>query len=169
MAHILLMARGMNNKLPASLTVVLVALSACGLPDPVAAGSQSSQVASAHPLGGKASTTHVFTVNHDDGNGPPPASADISQYNPPVGDQGQIGDCTTWAFGYAMGGYLAAQAGATQEFAPMYIFTQLAPRGSTDSIIMTMTPVTVRMTSGRMRRKLSVRFMASPWARSRAA
>jgi hypothetical protein len=65
----------------------------------------------------------------------PPTSADVSQFSPLVGDQGQIGDCTTWAVGYGLSGWLANKAGlngGNNEFAPMFIFTHFAPAGSTD-------------------------------------
>ncbi|HUJ57555.1 MAG TPA: Ig-like domain-containing protein [Kofleriaceae bacterium] len=56
-----------------------------------------------------------------------PTSADHTQWNPPVGDQGQLGTCAAWSTGYSVGGYLSNQAGSgTQLFAPMYIYDQAA-------------------------------------------
>jgi hypothetical protein len=89
-----------------------------------------------HPLGYRyvASEHHAMQGNVVPGANPPP-TADVSQFSPPVGDQGQIGDCTTWAVGYALSGWLANKAGlngGNNAFAPMFIFTHFAPAGSTD-------------------------------------
>jgi Papain family cysteine protease len=62
-----------------------------------------------------------------------PASVDLSQYNPPVGDQGGLGSCVSWATGYYLRGwyakrdgyYPAGGAGNTGSFAPMYLYSQL--------------------------------------------
>jgi hypothetical protein len=62
-----------------------------------------------------------------------PASVDLSQYNPPVGDQGGLESCTSWATGYYLRGwyakhdgyYPAGGAGGTGSFAPMYLYSQL--------------------------------------------
>jgi hypothetical protein len=62
-----------------------------------------------------------------------PASIDLSQYDPPVGDQGQIGSCTSWATGYYLRGwyakrdgyYPAGGAAGTGSFAPMYLYSQI--------------------------------------------
>lgn len=56
-----------------------------------------------------------------------PAAADVSEWNPAVGDQGPIGSCATWATGYDYGAWLANKAGAANalQFAPMYIYTQV--------------------------------------------
>ena len=54
-----------------------------------------------------------------------PSSVDNSQWNPPVGDQGEIGSCAAWSSAYSVGGYLSNRDGAgAQLFAPMYIYTQ---------------------------------------------
>ena len=57
-----------------------------------------------------------------------PASVDLSQYNPPVGDQGQVGSCTAWASGYYLRGWYAKRDGyyptggstGRDGFEPMY-------------------------------------------------
>jgi hypothetical protein len=62
-----------------------------------------------------------------------PASVDLSQYDPPVGDQGGLESCTSWATGYYLRGWYAKRdgyyppggAGGTGSFAPMYIYSQL--------------------------------------------
>ena len=54
-----------------------------------------------------------------------PTSVDNSQWNPPVGDQGEIGSCAAWSTGYSAGGYLSNQGGSgPQLFAPMYVYDQ---------------------------------------------
>lgn len=55
------------------------------------------------------------------------AKIDMSQYNPPIGDQGQIDSCTTWAIGYYMRGWYAKRDGYYPfgGFAPMYLYSQL--------------------------------------------
>jgi papain like protease/PASTA domain-containing protein len=62
-----------------------------------------------------------------------PASVDLSQYNPPVGDQGGLESCVSWATGYYLRGwyakrdgyYPAGGAGGTGSYAPMYLYSQL--------------------------------------------
>jgi tectonin-like protein/papain like protease len=71
-----------------------------------------------------------------------PAQADLSAFNPPVGDQdvesgtgGLIGDnsCTSWATGYYLRGWYARRDGYLPSggFAPMYLYAQIA-RGVDD-------------------------------------
>ncbi len=63
----------------------------------------------------------------------PPASADISQYNPPVADQGDTNACVAWVTAYYMRGWYARRDGTypaggpdgTGGFAPMYLYTQI--------------------------------------------
>jgi hypothetical protein len=89
-----------------------------------------------HPLG----YAYIASEHSATPPGPPEPlplapSADVSQFAPPIGDQGQIGDCTTWAVGYGLSSWLANQAGlngGNNAFAPMFIFTHFAPAGSTD-------------------------------------
>ena len=56
-----------------------------------------------------------------------PASVDLSQWDPPVGNQGQVGSCTSWASGYYMRYWLRNHAlGETTLFAPMYLYAQIS-------------------------------------------
>jgi hypothetical protein len=63
----------------------------------------------------------------------PPASIDLSQYNPPVGDQGAVSSCVSWATGYYLRGWYANRDGyyptggtaGAGGFAPMYLYSQL--------------------------------------------
>jgi Big-like domain-containing protein len=105
-------------------------------PDGEAAPDAEAAPTALHPLGYRyvASEHHATMMNILPGVNPPP-TADVSQYAPLIGDQGQIGDCTTWAVGYGLSSWLANKAGlngGNNVFAPMFIFTHFAPAGSTD-------------------------------------
>jgi len=52
---------------------------------------------------------------------------DLSAWAPPVGDQGQVGSCGSWATGYYYRYWLRNHAtGETATFAPMYLYSQIA-------------------------------------------
>ena len=56
-----------------------------------------------------------------------PASLDLSQWAPPVGNQGTLNSCVSWAVGYYYRYWLRNRAlGETASFAPMYVYSQLA-------------------------------------------
>jgi hypothetical protein len=63
-----------------------------------------------------------------------PATVDLSQYVPPVGDQEGVSSCVSWATGYYLRGwyakrdgyYPAGGGGNTGSYAPMYLYSQLA-------------------------------------------
>ena len=62
-----------------------------------------------------------------------PASVDLSQYDPPVGDQKGDESCTSWATGYYMRGWYARRDGyypaggsdGAGSYAPMYLYSQV--------------------------------------------
>src|SRR3954452_17010032 len=55
-----------------------------------------------------------------------PASADLTAYAPPAGDQGQDGSCAAWATDYtALGYWENVQGVAGGRLAPMYTYSQL--------------------------------------------
>jgi len=62
-----------------------------------------------------------------------PSSVDLTQYNPPVGNQGGVNSCVAWATGYYLRGWYAKRdgyyptggSGGTGSFAPMYTYTQI--------------------------------------------
>jgi hypothetical protein len=55
-----------------------------------------------------------------------PASVDLSASAPPVGDQGGVGSCTSWATGYYLRYWLRNHAlGEATTFAPMYLYAQI--------------------------------------------
>jgi hypothetical protein len=54
-----------------------------------------------------------------------PPTVDLRKWAVPVGSQGQIGSCTSWAVAYAMMGWYAKKAGMSETiFAPLYIHSQ---------------------------------------------
>ena len=56
-----------------------------------------------------------------------PDSVDLSAWAPPVGNQGQVGSCTSWATGYYERYWLRNHAlGDTTLYAPMYLYSQIA-------------------------------------------
>src|SRR5579885_1481342 len=55
-----------------------------------------------------------------------PPSVDLSQYDPPVGNQGQVNSCGSWATGYTLLGWYANKYGVGgAPYAPMYVYSQL--------------------------------------------
>lgn len=57
-----------------------------------------------------------------------PAAVDLSKWDPPVGDQGQVGSCTAWATAYNMRYWILNHDNNTvvsQSFAPMYQYQQI--------------------------------------------
>ncbi len=62
-----------------------------------------------------------------------PTSVDLSQYNPPVGDQGGTEACVSWALGYYLRGWYARRDGSypgggpdgNGGFQPMYLYSQI--------------------------------------------
>ncbi|MCD4793123.1 MAG: hypothetical protein K8R54_07825 [Bacteroidales bacterium] len=67
------------------------------------------------------------------GQGDPPASIDLSNHFPPIGDQGQYGTCVAWAVGYNHKSYMDAAAEDrttftdNQKFSPKYLFWKIDP------------------------------------------
>ena len=56
-----------------------------------------------------------------------PTSVDLSAWDPPVGNQGQVGSCASWATGYYERYWLRNHAlGDTTTFAPMYLYSQIS-------------------------------------------
>ena len=56
-----------------------------------------------------------------------PEAVDLSADAPPVGNQGSVGSCTSWATGYYERYWLRHHAlGDTTLFAPMYLYAQIS-------------------------------------------
>jgi hypothetical protein len=71
---------------------------------------------------------HVVPVAQS---GSPPPAIDLSAYNPPVGNQGEIGSCSAWATGYYLRGWYAKRDGyyPSHGFAAMYTYSQVVQPG----------------------------------------
>ncbi len=54
-----------------------------------------------------------------------PIAVDLSANDMPVGYQGRVGSCVSWAVTYAQMGWYAHQAGQSIAFAPMYAYSQV--------------------------------------------
>ncbi len=62
-----------------------------------------------------------------------PGTVDLSQFDPPVGDQGGVDSCVSWATGYYLRGwyarrdgyYPAGGTGGTGSYSPMFLYSQL--------------------------------------------
>jgi hypothetical protein len=107
------------------------------------AAPSPSGAATAHPLNDLIQTpasAHVARVqlNAAATTTTLPASADLSTYATPVGNQGQVGSCASWASGYYLRGWYARRAGtfpavSPQGFEPMYVYSQIAAPGGGSS------------------------------------
>ncbi|GAA2542823.1 hypothetical protein GCM10010435_08270 [Winogradskya consettensis] len=64
-----------------------------------------------------------------------PASVDLREYAPAVGDQGQIGACVAWSIGYSIMGYWSNRTnGSGAPYAPLYMYmTNVAKGGAPKS------------------------------------
>lgn len=57
-----------------------------------------------------------------------PAKVDLTGYFPPIGDQGDVGTCTSWAIGYYLKSYLEAKdrgikpTGGDMQFSPKFLY-----------------------------------------------
>jgi len=107
---------------------IAVAGAACAaliLPATTAASASTAPTPAAHGTGARIPTISVAAA------ATPrrvafPASADLTPYAVPVGDQGQVGSCVTWAIDYAMTGLYASEQGRSNtQFAPMYVYSQI--------------------------------------------
>ena len=100
---------------------VMVAGSAMSLTGPSADAAPQPQL---HPTGALPSgPTKLPPAKSSPGT--LPASVDLTQWAMPVGDQGQVGSCVTWAINYSMMGWYANHAGHSFVGAPMYVYSQI--------------------------------------------
>jgi hypothetical protein len=115
---------------PAAIALIaLAAVSAGPLAAPVAAATPTD--VAAHGLGWvptpQSGGVSPAAVTYSTDLGSYPSSADLSAWDAPVGNQGQIGSCASWATGYYYRYWLRNHAyGETATYAPMYLYTQLA-------------------------------------------
>ena len=63
-----------------------------------------------------------------------PPAADLSEWLPAVGNQGEQSSCTAWSTTYYMRSYYvnraAGNAARPQSLSPAFVYNQLAPRGA---------------------------------------
>ena len=149
--------RSLRFLAPLSLALVSLVLagpvSAAGAPTSTAAPAGSATVAgpltppaaALHAIGAPGSGIHALGYVPDraaSSSAPPspaaspatlPASVDLSQYNPPVGDQKSVESCVSWATGYYLRGWYAKRDGyypaggpdGNGSYAPMYLYSQI--------------------------------------------
>jgi hypothetical protein len=116
------------------LTVVSTVLLALVLAGPASAASPHGRGNALHPTGfiptrgvPQGLTAHGKKLVQNATLLSSPASVDLSQWDPPVGDQGQVGSCTSWATGYYARYWLRNHAlGDTTRYAPMYLYAQIS-------------------------------------------
>jgi hypothetical protein len=93
-----------------------------GLAVPPSVGAQDATVSLSQPSGTPAAAATNAPVS---ANALPP-SVDLSQYDPPVGNQGQVNSCGSWSTGYTLLGWYANKYGVGgAPYAPMYVYSQL--------------------------------------------
>jgi hypothetical protein len=124
------------SRLQATLVVLLLGLLvALGLTSPAGAATGHANTHRVHlakhtlGFGAKAApsrplprTIHASTLQSL------PAQVDLrnaADLASPIGYQGQVGSCVTWAIDYAMLGWYTRHAGRPQTFNPMYTFSQI--------------------------------------------
>ena len=79
-----------------------------------------------HPLGALPPTHRVAVHLPTTALTTLPASVDLRAYAVPVGNQGAVGSCVTWAIDYGMLGWYSRKTGRVgQPFAPMYTYSQI--------------------------------------------
>jgi hypothetical protein len=89
---------------------------------------------SIRPMGGRAPAREVTAQSPLVGAVGLPVSVNLSNYSVPVGNQGQVSSCVSWAIGYAMMGWYYNKLGRSgPPFAPMFVYSLTnngADRGS---------------------------------------
>lgn len=75
----------------------------------------------------------IYLGTYDESN--LPSSVDLSDYFPPIGDQGQYGTCVAWACGYNLRSFIDAKAGEyttftdSKKYSPKDLFLSISDRG----------------------------------------
>jgi len=59
-----------------------------------------------------------------------PQSVDLTPWAVPVGNQGAVGSCVSWAIAHGMLGWYLNKAGTPKSFAPMYLYSQINALGA---------------------------------------
>ncbi|NJC70946.1 hypothetical protein HC031_14655, partial [Planosporangium thailandense] len=88
-----------------------------------------------HPIGGLLANPKKVAAHPRPGaQDTLPASVDLRQYAPPVGDQGQIGACVAWSIAHSIMGYYATRTGGSgAPYAPLYLYLRSNPVGGPPS------------------------------------
>jgi hypothetical protein len=60
-----------------------------------------------------------------------PQSIDLTPWAVPVGNQGAVNSCVSWAIAHGMLGWYLNKGGTPQSFAPMYMYSQINTGGAT--------------------------------------
>lgn len=115
---------------PLVLLFAVVCFSCEGIAEPAALSSQG--VSEGEELGGLGFDPQSVLANPQVARdrqalSSTPSAIDLTQFNPPVGDQGNLGSCVSWATGWSTMGWLARRyEQQPTAFAPMYLYSQLA-------------------------------------------
>ena len=107
--------------------MVVAALVATALTSPTDVHAANADgTAATHGLGALAPTGRQAPVAATPVRGAAlPASVNLSSLTPPIGDQGAVSSCVSWAVGYTLYGYYARTEGVPGgDHAPMYLYTQ---------------------------------------------
>ncbi|MEV1286634.1 IPT/TIG domain-containing protein [Micromonospora sp. NPDC049679] len=86
-----------------------------------------------HAVGGYVPSTGRVLAGGDAGvyaSSTLPASVDLRQYAPPVGDQGQVGSCVAWTIAHSIMGYYATRTGGVgAPYAPLFLYMRTVAAG----------------------------------------
>jgi hypothetical protein len=88
-----------------------------------------------HPAGGALQDTVRVAPRATVSAGALPDAMDLSAWTVPVGDQGSVGSCVSWAISYGMMGWYSRYQGISSSgiaFAPMYSYSQIHADNSPD-------------------------------------
>ncbi|MCX4744114.1 C1 family peptidase [Kitasatospora sp. NBC_01287] len=119
----------MSKNLRGRVIAVLAIAGALGAAAVPAASAAPAQQHHHYALGALVSPTadHTRTALAVHSNAALPASVDLSNYIPTVGDQGQVGSCVAWAIDYSAFTVLEGEEGIQgAPHAPMYTYAQIA-------------------------------------------
>lgn len=121
-----------------ALLAALLSLGVAAVAVPSASAAPHSSPKLPHGLGAIPSSAQVpasaFLASHARATQALPVSVDLSANAPAIGDQGQVGSCTTWAIGYGILGYYAkTQPHAGAPFAPLSLYNLVNGGGDNGS------------------------------------
>jgi hypothetical protein len=101
----------------------LIVVSGAGL---MAAPGAGASIATLHPLGARPLPYRIAPTVPMSATTVLPTSVNLRAYAVPVGNQGAVGSCVTWAINYGMLGWYSKKLGRIgQPFAPMFTYSQI--------------------------------------------